>query len=195
MRLVPPTRERRGAGYRALCCALLAVLASVGWLDAAEQAKPTEYQVKAAYLYNFGRFVKWSQPSNQSPLSSFPICVLGDDHFGPVLDNTVAGERIDNLPITVRRLSSPADATGCRIVFVDRSEEHRLANVLPLLSHSGVLTVSDMPGFTDKGGMIQFRLAGDRVRFDVNLAAAERAGLTLSSDLLKVATNVRRGGE
>jgi hypothetical protein len=153
--------------------------------------KPSEYDVKAAYLFNFGKFVKWPASNDAR---NFTICVLGQDHFGEALDRTVSGEKINSLPVVVRRIASVDEAAGCRVVFIDASEERRLATVLPILSRAGVLTVSDMPTFLDRGGMIQFQLVGDRVRFEVNLDAAERAGLALSSDLLKVATKVRRGG-
>ena len=170
----------------------VATLLFVSAIDGSGAPKPTEYDVKAAYLFNFGKFVKW--PAANDTHDNFPICVLGQDHFGQALDKTVAGEKINRLPVTVRRVMSADEATGCRVVFVDGSEERRLTTVLPILNRAGVLTVSDMAGFVDRGGMIQFQLVDDRVRFEVNLDAAEHAGLSLSSDLLKVATKVRRGG-
>ena len=91
-----------------------------------------------------------------------------------------------------KRISKPQEADGCRIVFISSSEESHLKEVLAALDKTSVLTVSDIPGFSQRGGMIGFILDGDRVRFDVNLASAKEAGLTLSSELLKVATNVRK---
>ena len=172
-------------------CALLLVLLS--FVCASAQSGPTEYDVKAAYLFNFGKFVKW--PANKQPARrTFGICMMGEDHFGGALDRVAAGENISGLPVVVKRVASAEDVSDCNIVFVDRSEEKRLSAVLPALTRAGVLTVSDMPGFVERGGMIQFQPAGNRIRFEVNLDAAEQGGLSLSSDLLKVATKVRRAG-
>ena len=164
------------------CALLVAFFAD----DAVAQARPSEYAVKAAYLLNFGRFVKW--PSDHQ--GSFNICVLGRDPFGGELDRTVAGESVSGHPVAVRRLDSTHDAGACAILFIGTTERSRLASILEELRHKPVLTVSDMPDFVDRGGIIQFEIQQDRVRFDVNRAAAREAGLTLSSDLLKVAARV-----
>src|SRR5882757_3777598 len=158
----------------------------------AQQAKPSEYQVKAAYLYNFGRFVKWPAGVAAGKGDSFPVCVLGRDPFGPILDSTLAGEALEGKPVALRRISKPQEAGECRILFISSTEEKRLKEILVALDESGVLTVSDMPGFTRRGGMIQFVLEGDKVRFEINLARAESARLVLSSELLKVAASVKR---
>jgi hypothetical protein len=157
-----------------------------------QQQKPNEYQVKAAYLYNFGRFVQWPAKGTRNNESAFTICILGQDPFGPVLDSTLAGEAIDGKPVVTRRLSKPQEAADCRILFINSTEQKRLREILAALDKESVLTVSDMPDFSRRGGMIQFVLEGERVRFEVNLASAENARLTLSSELLKVATTVRR---
>lgn len=160
----------------------------------AQQEKPNEYQVKATYLYNFGRFIKWPETAPAGKSDSFSVCVLGQDPFGPVLDSTLAGEALDGKPVVLRRLSKPRDAGDCQILFISATEEKHLKEILAALDENGVLTVSDMPGFTRRGGMIQFVLEGDRVRFEINLSSAESARLVLSSELLKVATNVKRNG-
>lgn len=153
------------------------------------QPSGTEYQIKAAYLLNFGKFVKWSTPP---PGDSFSICVLGKDPFGIVLDATVRDEKIEGKQVVARRISQPQDSAGCQVVFVSRSEEAQARKLLPALTKARVLTVSDMPNFLDRGGMIQFTFTGNRIRFEVNLDAAQDAELTLSSELLKVASAVRR---
>jgi YfiR/HmsC-like len=157
---------------------------------AAQQTKPQEYQVKAVYLYNFGRFVEW--PPSSAGDESFVICVLGQDPFGAALDSTVAGEMIDDRKLVARRIAAPGDAAGCRILFISSSEAAHLKDILALVNKTTVLTVSDLPGFSDSGGMIEFVLQENKVRFRVNLAAAEKAGLTLSSQLLKVATDIKK---
>ena len=170
----------------------LTFLTATGLL--AQQAKPNEYQVKATYLYNFGRFVKWPDAAGPAKGDSFPVCVIGQDPFGAILDSTLGGEALDGKPVVLRRISKPHDAGECRILFISSTEEKRLKEILTALDESGVLTVSDMPGFTRRGGMIQFLLEGDRVRFEINLASAESAKLVLSSELLKVAASVKRSG-
>jgi hypothetical protein len=158
----------------------------------AQQPKVSEYQVKATYLYNFGRFVQWPANATAAKGDSFSICVLGQDPFGPTLDSTLAGETLDGKPLAAKRISTPRDAGECRILFISSTEENHLKEILVALDESGILTVSDMPAFSRRGGMIQFVLEGDKVRFEINLAKAESAKLTLSSELLKVATTVRR---
>ncbi len=158
----------------------------------AQASSPSEYQVKAAYLYDFSRFVEWpSQPSIDRK-DSFAICVLGKDPFGPALDAALAGESRAGQNLVARRVSNLQDALACRILFISASEEERLKEILTAMNNASVLTVSDIPRFSEHGGMIEFVLKGDRVRFDVNLASAIHAGLTVSSDLLKVALTVRR---
>lgn len=159
----------------------------------AQQPKATEFEVKAAYLYNFGRFVEWPGQSAAGRESPFEICVLGADPFGPALDSTLAGETIGGQSVAAKRISKPQEVNNCRILFISSSEESHLKEIFAALDRSSVLTVSDIPRFSQRGGMIGFVLDGNRVRFDVNLASAQGVGLTLSSELLKVATNVRKG--
>lgn len=158
----------------------------------AQQRRVSEYQVKATYLYNFGRFVKWPSSATAAKTDAFSICVIGQDPFGPILDSTLAGETLEGKSLKVKRISTPREAGECRILFISSTEENHLKEILATLDESCVLTVSDMPAFSRRGGMIQFVLEGDRVRFEINLTRAETAKLTLSSELLKVATAVRK---
>jgi hypothetical protein len=155
------------------------------------QTPATEYEVKAAYLLNFGKFIKEPAAPTSPEINKFTICVMGDDPFGQVLDSTVRDEKIAGKPVTARRIGRTQDTAGCQVLFVSRSEEKQVRKILPALSKAGLLTVSDMPGFLDRDGMIQFTLVGNRVRFEVNLDAVQGAGLTLSSELLKVASSVK----
>jgi hypothetical protein len=161
----------------------------------AQNPRPTDYQVKAAYLYNFGRFVEW--PGNPAPAQggSFTVCVLGQDPFGPSLDRTLAGETIGGKALVAKRISSTEESGNCQILFLAPTDDSRLNRIIADLNKKAVLTVSDMPQFVKRGGMIQFVLEGKKVRFEVNLTATQHAGLTLSSELLKVATAVRRDGD
>jgi len=173
-----------------LLCAGALTLLFLPWGMRAQANKPTEFEVKAAYLFNFGKFVKWPVSAG-SGRDTFSICVLGSDPFGAVLDSTVSGEQIDGKKVIVRRVNAAPEATSCRILFVGKSEEARLSSIVSTLGRSPVLTVSDISGFADHEGMIQFVMDSDRVRFQVNLAATQKAGLTLSSELLKVATAIK----
>lgn len=143
----------------------------------------------AAYLYNFGKFVTWQGVRIPGP-GPLEICVLGKDPFGAVLDTIVAGESIDARKIAVRRLSKIQEADQCSILFVSSSEEDRLVPILAEAQRSGMLTVSDIPHFAERGGIIGFVMRQDRIRFEVNRGTAEQSHLILSSELLKVASKV-----
>ena len=154
----------------------------------AQSTKPTEYDVKAAYLLNFGKFVR--QTGGQTPVTSFDICLLGHDPMGQTLDDLAGNQKIDNLPIHIRRVPDVTQSNGCIVLFISAEEDEHLREDLAILSSSNVLTVSDAPDFIDRGGMIQFLLVQNHVRFAVNLNAVNRAHLVLSSELLRVAASV-----
>ena len=172
----------------ALAIAWLLITASGLW---AQNPKPTDYQVKAAYLYNFGRFVEW--PANAPGKGDFfTVCILGKDPFGPVLDKVLAGETIGGKNVVARRISTPQESGDCQILFLSSTEENRLNKIIEAMDKEAVLTVSDMPQFSERGGMVQFVVEDKRVRFEVNLTAAQNVGLTLRSELLRVATVVKK---
>lgn len=186
-------RRRPGRLSQFMALALVSVLVSASCLHA-QQSNPTEYEVKAAYLYNFGKFVEW--PAKVTAASDFfSICVLGEDPFGASFDATIASESINGKKVVVNRITKLQDAVSCRILFISSSEESRLKEILATLDKTSVLTVSDISQFTRHGGMIRFVMEANRVRFEVNLTTAEHAGLTLSSQLLKVAISVRRSSQ
>jgi uncharacterized protein DUF4154 len=154
-------------------------------------APPTEYEVKAAFLYNFTRFVEWPPESLRDTSEPFVIAVLGRDPFGPVLDDTVAGKTVAGHRIEVRRASRVEDVADAQMVFISASERASAPAILKALDRPGVLTVGDTDGFAGYGGTINFVLHDRRVRFEINPASAEQAGLKMSSQLLKLATLVR----
>jgi YfiR/HmsC-like len=159
-----------------------------GATASAERARATEFEVKAAYLYNFGKFVRW--PEGVAGGSSFTVCVLGNDPFGEALDRVTDGQKIDGSPVTIKRITSAGGIDGCRVLFISKVEPSSLRSAIAVARRQSVLTVSDAPDFLEVGGIIQFVAVGDRVRFAVNLGAAHQAGLQLSAELLKVATKV-----
>jgi hypothetical protein len=172
-------RGRRGVA------ALLAVAVTAGITLAAAP----EYQVKAAFLFNFAKFVDWPEAALARD-SSVNVCVLGDDPFGPVLNRTVEGKTVHDRPIRVARVSDLAEVFECHVLFISGSHRRELPRLLPTLSGLSILTVGEMAGFAQSGGMIAFTTDEDRVRFEINNEAAERAGLRISSQLLKLATRV-----
>lgn len=153
-------------------------------------ASPTEYEVKAAFLYNFARFVEWPAEALHDPGAPFVIAILGRDPFGSVLDETVAGKTVAGRPIEVHRVPRADDARDAQIVFVSPSERPNMAAILKALERPGVLTVGDTDGFATQGGAINFTVQARRVRFEINPSVAEQAGLKMSSQLLKLATLV-----
>lgn len=185
--LLSRRRRRRSISSTAPRFAVLLSLFAISSL--AQQVHPTESQVKAAYLYNFGRFVEWKGDGGPKG-DSFELCVLGQDPFGPILDATVGGESINLRKITVKRISKLPEAAGCNVLYISASEAGRLGPIIEAAHHSGTLTVSDIPHFVDHGGIIGFVKQQDRIRFEVNRSAAEDSHLTLSSELLKVAFKV-----
>lgn len=159
------------------------------------ESKPNEYQVKAAYLYNFGKFVNWPAGFTVADNDSFAICIIGEDPFGPAMNSIVAGEKIGGKPVQIRHISKKQDAASCRVLFISSSEDSRVREILTDFAPVNVLTVSDMPNFVARGGIIQFVVLDNKIRFEVNLSAAERSNLNLSSELLKVAVAVHRTPE
>jgi hypothetical protein len=190
----PFRSRRRSAARRIMLAVLLAIcLHAVPRASAQNHPRPTEYQLKAQYLTDFGRFVKkWGNRPPPGSDESFAICVLGQDPFGQSLDTAVRGGNIGGAPLVVRRLGQPLDVTGCRILFISASESGQLQDIIGTIGTAPVLTVSDIPGFVRQGGIIEFVADGNRVKFEINLAIAQRVGISLSSDLLKVARVVRR---
>lgn len=177
---------KRGLSLPGIAWALMFALC----LNLQAQSPPTEYQVKAAYLLNFGKFVTWPATTAAANPEPFSICVLGEDPFGSILDSTVRGEKIDGRSVVAKRIRGSGEVSACNILFISRSEQGQVRKIASSLGKSGVLTVSDSQDFISHGGAIQFTLSGNRVRFEVNLNATQEAGLGLSSELLKVASSV-----
>jgi YfiR/HmsC-like len=157
----------------------------------AAQDGASEYQLKAAFVYNFAKFIQWPPKTYAGPESPFSICILGSDPFGEVIDDTLRGKTVADHPVVVRRDKDPAAARQCQIVFVSASEKHRLPEILASLKGANVLVVGDVDGFAAAGGAIELTLQDNRVRFAINPDAADRSGLKISSQLLALATIVR----
>lgn len=160
--------------------------------EANDADRVNEYQVKAAILYNLAKFVDWPGDAFADPLAPLSVCVLGADPFGTVLDDTLRGRMVGRRVVVARRLAEVAG--GCHVLFVANSERKRLAAILDRLRTESVLTVGEADGFAEQGGMIGLLTDGDRVRFEINVDAAEHARLKLSARLMALASSIRRSG-
>lgn len=149
----------------------------------------SQYNVEAAYLYNFGKFVHWPADVSESD-RRFDICILGQDPFDGTLEDLVANGQINGKPMNRRLIRRASDGQGCAIVYVAESEAAHLQETIVALNQRGELLVSGLPHFLEDGGTIQFVIEKRRVRFEVNLDSATKDGLILSSELLKVAVSV-----
>ena len=172
----------------ALTCALALATVDIH----AQPGKATEAQIKVAYLFSFGKFVEWPPNAAVQGTSGFPICVLGRDPFGATLDEVLTNASVGGQPVIARRISENDQIAGCRIVYIGSSEAAELETILAAIARAPVLTVSEIPDFTDRGGMIRFVADTKRVRFEINLPPAQQAGLVVRSDLLRVAAAVRK---
>lgn len=150
-------------------------------------SQPSEYEVKAAFLLNFTKFIEWPRNTN-SMESPFTICILGEDPFGTSLDQIVEGEQVAQRRLAVRRIR--AVSNSCEVLFIGKSERS-IAQILAEIP-SGVLTVGESDDFIRQGGMIAFAVENRRVRFDIDERAAARGGLKISSKLLNVARSMGR---
>jgi hypothetical protein len=172
--------------------ALLLFPFATALLPLAGAAGPTEYEVKAAFLYNFARFVEWPRDAPGED-GAFVVTVLGRDPFGSVLDDTLRGKTIDGKRVVVRRALRSEDVGRSHILFISDSEKDRLPEILKGLDAAPVLTVGEMSQFAERGGVIRFKLDQERIRLEINVAAAERSRLKISSQLLKLARIVGPG--
>jgi hypothetical protein len=173
---------------------LLAAACGLGVFGAPAVARAqgvlSEYDVKAAFLFNFTKFVEWPPSAFGDERSLLKICVLGDNPFGKTL-HALMGEEVGGRRLLLAHLENLKNLESCHVLYVSRSERERLSQILTAVRSAPVLTVADTPGFIDQGGMINFILEGTKVRFDVNQEAAERAGLKISSRLLALAKHVK----
>ncbi len=182
----------RVVARRLLCAATIVatILAFPCRRVAAQDAPPTEYQLKAAFLFNFAKFVDWPPSSFATPGAPFSICIFGDDPFGGAIDSTLKGQSIRGRAVSIQRVQELTQLRHCQVAFVASSEQHHLHEILQSVRGASVLLVGESPGFAAAGGAIQFQMDDNHVRFSINPDAAERAGLRVSWKLLSLATIV-----
>ena len=189
-------RKRRVMTQAALVCLSVVVALLLGGampkplnVDARKTAK-----VKAAFLYNFIKFVKWPESKFMDSEAPYVICILGKDPFGTALDRTVDGKTLSGRPIIIRRITPPSKDTvirgeleDCHVLFISASERHRNEEMHALAAQRNILTISDQDHFTREGGMIGLVLEQGKIIFEVNHEVIKEADLKMSSKLLKLA--------
>ena len=154
-----------------------------------------EYEVKAAFLYNFAKFVEWPSTAFATPEAPLVFCILGPNPFDGKLDRVVNDRTANGRRIEVREGVAVAQTSGCHLVFVPENQAETVARLVQAsapVPGAPVLTVGETDGFAEAGGMIQLVVDEGRVRFDINASAAEGEGLKLSSQLLKLARRVEK---
>ena len=171
---------------------LVSLLCLAAAIPTCAQAPPlVEYQVKAAFLLNFVKFIEWPPEAFQSERAPITLCVFGHDPFDSALDDIIRGRTVNNRAILARRINELRDLKSCQLVFVSAAEDKRLPEVLNSLKDTSAIVVGEGESFAERGGGIQFFLEDNRLRFAVNVEAVQKARLRLSSKLLALARIVR----
>ena len=174
---------------------LLSAMALGGHAEALDSSDSSEYLIKAGFIYNFAKLVEWPTASFAQPDSPIVIGILGEDPFGATLDRIVADKKINGRGFAVKRVKWSRDfkdLRDCNILFVSSSEKEHIESVIDAMKGLPILTIGDAPGFAKRGGIINFMLEDNKVRFEVNVEAAKHADLTISSRLLTLARIVQQ---
>jgi hypothetical protein len=174
---------------------LLTAMALSGHAEGVESSDSSEYLIKAGFIYNFAKLVEWPTTAFAQPDSPIIIGILGDDPFGATLDRIVADKKINGRGFVVKRLKwtrELKDLRDCNILFVSSSEREHMDSVVDAVKWLPVLTIGDVPGFARRGGIMNFTLEDNKIRFEVNVEAAKHADLTISSRLLTLARIVQQ---
>jgi len=174
---------------------LLSLACFLGVVDVRPQSDPpSEYQIKAAFLYNFAKFANWPPVAFADSQAPFVFGIVGADPFQGELTSLLSEKSLDGRRFVVRRFRRSEDLRQCHLLFISPSEKKFLAQILSSLDGASVLTVADIPGFTRSGGMIGFVIIDNRVRLEINAQAAERSHIKISSRLLALARIVNGPG-
>jgi hypothetical protein len=199
VKIVPHQNRQKAVRRRAcLAGALVALGRAIGGLSgpllAGGAGVPIakEHEVKAAFVYNFFKFVEWPSGRVQETKAPFVIGVVGKGNITTGLESTVRERDINGHPLIVKTVETPEAARTVHLLFICAAEDNRLVELLPTLAGSGVLTVGESEAFAQQGGIITFVREGETLRFVINMDSAERAGLKISAQLQKLAKTIRR---
>ena len=182
-----------GAG-RACACRWTVLLALAVAVSAAAQNQLSEHQLKAAFVYNFAKFVEWPAGAFANPADPLRFCVLGDDVMAQELEELARSKTIAGRPVQARRVKSVDESQYCHVLFLGAPEQNRIRELPGPIRQAALLTVGESDTFLHGGGVINLVLDNEQLRFEVNLQAAEQARLKISSRLLALARAVHTGG-
>lgn len=166
---------------------LVGLVASLMLLGRAAPLPGAEYQLKAVFLFNFLQFVEWPPSAHLDKDSPIVIGIMGEDPFEGALEETIRGEKVRGRELVIRRFKPDDDPAACHLLFISRAAKDRAVGWVEKVQGRPVLTVSEFPGFAERGGVINLVMAGRKVRFEVNPRTAARQGLRVSSKLLQLA--------
>jgi hypothetical protein len=166
---------------------MLAGLAPPTAVVSAEPKPDGELGLKSEMLYNIAKFIRWPAGTFTASRGQIIFAIVGEDVLAGVLANTLSSRSINGRPVFVRFIRRAQDIHGCHVLFISRSEEQRVAELLRAAENQSVLTVADSQGFVAAGGMVDFVMEGNRVRFEIAPSRAEHAGLKISAKLLALA--------
>jgi YfiR/HmsC-like len=184
-------RPRRVCCRRLVATLLAALVSSAGAPRAlAQQNASSEYQVKAAFLFHFAQFVEWPPDAFKDADSPLTYCTIGEDPLSGALDQSLSGKTIGARPLRVQHLKLSQQAQTCQVLFIGASETRRLSEIMASVSDRPILTVGETEHFAANGGVIGFSVETNKVRFEINLEAAEKANLKISARLLALAKTV-----
>ena len=156
-------------------------------IAAPEAIAQSEDQIKAAFLFNFARYVEWPDSAFEGRTDAIRICMLGEDRLAEVVSRTVSGKRVGDRPVEVDALSKLAAVSTCQILYVGERFAADVEEIVSSVSGASVFTVSDRAGFAAAGGIANFTRSDNKIRFEINPGAAKQAGLKVSSQLLRLA--------
>jgi hypothetical protein len=169
------------------------ILLPAAFSVSAQLVRPSEAELKAAFVYNFIKFTEWPAEEMANKNEPFVVSVLGKDPFGAALDKTIEGESFHQKPIVVRRFSRMEESVGnSQVIFISASEESNLPAILKVLEGQAILTVSEIENFAQRGGMIKLAKESNKLVFEINVDVAKRAKLAMSAQLLRLARIVKR---
>lgn len=179
------------ARFRLSAAGLLAFVLLVTAPQASSQAiSSSEYQVKAAFLFHFAQFVEWPEEAFKDASSPLTYCTIGDDPFHGSLEATLNGKSIGVRPFRVSHFKRPQEIEGCQVLFIGAEGKKLLPAILAGVKGNSVLIVGESEHFVQDGGMVGFLLEENKIRFEINLEAAKKAKLKISSKLLALAKTV-----
>jgi len=172
---------------------LICLIAAQSTRAQSSDSASSEYLIKAGFIYNFAKLMEWPAPVFAQPNSPIVIAILGTDPFQGTLDNVLHGKQVNGREFVVKHLKWGDDLKGCNIIFVSSSEKAHFDDLFRMIKGMPILTIGDTPGFAERGGMINFVLEDDKVRFEIDVDAARQANINISSRLLALAKIVPDG--